>query len=133
MSLATSTLLDLVLLAGWLGAGVLVARRSQAAGAVLLWMVLFGPLGLILVAYGESQRRRVGPPPEGGPATPDLFIPVEVDAGAGWVPGTLHHWAVTSQGWHGWVTFERDGAVVADWFPQDAVRKDPDGSTGWGG
>lgn len=133
MSSEASILLDLLLLAAWLGIGLLIARRSHAAGTVLLWMVVFGPLGLILVAYGEHQRSRVGPPPAAGPASPDLFIPVEVETGSGWVPGTLHHWAVTSLGWHGWVTFDRDGAVVAEWFAQDAVRRGPDmDAGGWG-
>src|SRR5690349_19811481 len=132
MSSEASALLNAVLLGCWLTVGLLIARRSHAAGTVMLWMVVFGPLGLLLVAYGEQQRRRVGPPPAEGPASPDLFIPVEVRTGSGWVPGTLHHWAVTSLGWHGWVTFERDGSVAAEWFAQDAVRKDPDSPVGWG-
>jgi hypothetical protein len=134
MSPEESALLNLLLLAAWLGIGLAIARRSHAAGTVLLWMVVFGPLGLILVAYGESQRARVGPPPDAGPPSVDLFIPVEVETEAGWVPGTLHHWAVTALGWHGWVTFDRDGAVVAEWFAQDAVRRGPDGpeTGGWG-
>jgi hypothetical protein len=131
MSSEASALLNLLLLAGWLGIGLLIARRSHAAGTALLWMVVFGPLGLILVAYGEAQRARVGPPPE-GPTSPDLFIPVEVRTTSGWVPGTLHHWAVTSLGWHGWVTFDRDGAVAAEWFAHDAVRRDPDSPEGTG-
>jgi hypothetical protein len=134
MSSGTSSLVQLLLLAAWLGIGLLVARRSSAAGTALLWMVLFGPLGLLLVAYGESQRARVGAAPELGPAEQDLFIPVEVETASGWVPGTLHHWAITSLGWHGWVTFDRDGAVTAEWFAQDAVRRGPDDphTHGWG-
>ena len=134
MSSGRSALIELALLGAWLTIGLLVARRSRAVGTALLWMVLFGPLGLLLVAYGETRRAHVGPPPEGGPAEPDLFIPVEVETEAGWVPGTLHHWAVTSLGWHGWVTFDRDGAVVAEWFAQEGVRRRPGSgdAVGWG-
>jgi hypothetical protein len=125
MPAAASTLLSPVLLAAWLVLGLLIARRSHAAGTVMLWMVVFGPLGLLLVAYGEHQRARLGSPPEGGPDTPELFVPVEVHTESGWVAGTLHHWTLTAQGWHGWVTFDRDGTVTAEWFTSDAVRRGP--------
>ena len=132
MSSEASTLLDLVLLAAWLVVGLAVARRSRAVGTALLWLGVLGPIGLILTAYGGVRRARVGPPPERGPVEPDLFIPVEARTEAGWVPGTLHHWTVTAAGWHGWVTFDRDDAVAAEWFAQDAVRRRPDGPGGWG-
>jgi hypothetical protein len=117
-------LAQLAILIAWIAAGLWVGRRNSQVGAAMLWMVVFGPLGLLLVAHGESRRGQLGPQTAAAaePAQ-ELDLPARVNVEGSWRDGVLHSWAMVGSDWHGWVSYSIDSAQDAGWFPQGQVQR----------
>jgi hypothetical protein len=114
----------LLILLGWIGIGLLIGRKYRRTGSAVLWFVVFGPIGLLLVAYGELRRAKVGAAPGSSTQSQDLNLPVQVLIDGGWQDGTLQAWATTATGWHGWVHYVIDREHHAAWFDEDQVRRE---------
>jgi hypothetical protein len=113
---------QLVLFVCWAAVGLLIGRRSGRAGTAILWAVMWGPLGLIFFAYGESRRRKIQPPRLVS-TDARLDIPVEVLTEGSWHQGRLRTWTLETDEWHGWVEYRLGGVAQAAWFRPERMRK----------
>lgn len=117
---------QLLLLGCWISIGLLIGRWHRRTGTGILWVVVLGPLGLLLVAFGELRRGRASASePALAPVAENLNLPVEVSVEGQWHPGRLQAWTQGQGTWQGWVEYQIDHEHQAAWFGDEDMRKVP--------
>jgi hypothetical protein len=121
--------LQLLLFGCWISIGLLIGRWHRRTGTAILWVVVLGPVGLLLVSYGEWRRSRAGTSEaEIAPVAENLNLPVEVSVEGQWYAGRLQAWTQREGTWQGWVEYQINSKAQAAWFGEESIRKVPSGT-----